>query len=438
MRRALAPSAFAAIISIAVMFLALGSVSAQELRGSLLVEVRDSPNAVVPAAQVTLRDEKSAARISVLTDLRGEARFPALFPATYSVEVSATGFASQTLRVAVAISAQPLIRVALAPESLRQSVEVRDRGPSLASHPLDTGNSIVQTVITSDDLDEIPLSARSFANIAIMAPFTAPVEPSDPTKARITAVSFGGSSGLNTDFSVDGGDNNDDFIGGFLQNYSPEAIQEFVVRSAQFGAETSRTNGGSIILSSRAGTNAWHGSAAYFYRGKNLNARNPLDNPEPDPKQPFARHNTVATFAGPLRRDKLWFFTSYEYIHENSSIAYSGNSQSQFNALAQLASDGLIPGIGSIAVPTSVPVPFRDSLFTTRLDWAQSGKSHWFLRGSLDRNRTQNDLVQQAALPSTGSTTTSNYFNVLASNSYTFTPSTLGVLTEIGRASCRE
>src|SRR5205807_4411485 len=55
----------------------------------------------------------------------------------------------------------------------------------------------------------ISLSARSFANISLMAPFTAPVEPSDPTKARITAVSFGGSSGLNIDFSVDGGDNND-------------------------------------------------------------------------------------------------------------------------------------------------------------------------------------------------------------------------------------
>src|SRR5258708_30576984 len=190
MRRALAPLAFAAIISVAVMFPALASVSAQELRGSLLVEVRDSSNAAVPAAHVTLHDEQSAARISVLADLRGEARFPALFPATYSVEVSATGLAPQTQRVAVAISAQPLIRFALAPESLRQSVEVRDRGPSLASHPLDTANSIVQTVITSDDRDEVPLSARHFANISLMAPFTSPLEPPEPTKAPIPAASF--------------------------------------------------------------------------------------------------------------------------------------------------------------------------------------------------------------------------------------------------------
>jgi hypothetical protein len=429
MRRALLQIAILLVTTVAASISAPPNSPAQELRGSLFVTVLDSSGGAVPSAQITLTDENSATHLSQTTDSRGEAHFPALTPAIYSVEVTARGFAPQTHHVVVSISAQPKIRFSLAPESLRQSVEVHDRGPSLASHPLDTSSSVIQTIITADDLDEIPLSARSFANIAIMAPFTAPVEPSDPTKARITAVSFGGSSGLNIDFSVDGGDNNDDFIGGFLQNYSPEAMQEFVVRSAQFGAETSRTNGGSIILSTRRGSNDLHGSAAYYYRGKNLNARNPLDNPEPDPKQPFSRQNGVATFGGPLRRDKLWFFSSYEYVDENASVAYSANSQSQFNALAQLAAAGLIPGINFIAVPTNVPVPFRDSLFDVRLDWAQSANSQWFLRASLDRNHTQNDLVQQAALPSTGSTTTSNYYNILLDQQYRFSPNWLGALT---------
>jgi len=290
------------IIALVASIAAPSPLSAQELRGSLLVNVVDSSGGAIPVAQITLAAEKVAAHRQQTTDARGEAHFAALSPATYSVEVAAKGFASQTQRIVVSISAQSATRFVLAPEALRQSVEVRDHGPSLASNPLDTASSSIQTVITSDDLDEVPLSARSFANIALMAPFTAPVEPSDPTKARITAVSFGGSSGLNIDFSVDGGDNNDDFIGGFLQNYSPEAMQEFVVRSAQFGSETSRSNGGSIILSTRRGSNDWHGSASYYYRGQDLNARNPLDNPEPDPKQPFSRQNGVATFGGPLRR----------------------------------------------------------------------------------------------------------------------------------------
>src|SRR6266404_2981371 len=235
MRRALAPLAFAAIISVTVVFLALASVSAQELRGSLFVLVADSSGAAIPSANVTVSDEKSAPHFSVLTNLRGEAILPALAPATYSVEVSAKGFAPRAQRVVISISSQSSLRFTLAVASARDSVVITldyDLPP-----PPDMSSSTVQSVITSADLDEIPLSARSFANISLMAPFTAPVEPSDPTKARITAVSFGGSSGLNIDFSVDGGDNNDDFIGGFLQNYSPEAMQEFVVRSAQFGSD---------------------------------------------------------------------------------------------------------------------------------------------------------------------------------------------------------
>src|SRR2546429_2679422 len=63
----------------------------------------------------------------------------------------------------------------------------------------------------------------------------------------------------------------------------------------------------------------------------------------------------------------------------------------------------------------SSDLPFRDTLFSTRLDWTQCSHSQWFARGSLDRNTTKNDLLQQGALPSTGATTTSNYYNVLRS-----------------------
>ena len=120
--------------------------------------------------------------------------------------------------------------------------------------------------MTSQDLRDIPLAARSFANIAYMAPGTEPVEPSDPTKARITAVSFGGSSGLNVQLSVDGGDNSDDYIGGFLQNFSPDSIQEFAVQTSQEYADTGRTVGGSVVIGTKRGTDQWHGDAAFYER----------------------------------------------------------------------------------------------------------------------------------------------------------------------------
>lgn len=419
---------FLAILAAALLLPA--AFRGQTVQGRLLVAVEDSAGGRIAGAGVSIALERTGISRSANTNERGEARFESLPPGTYSISVTATGFGAKTSRVSVAVSSQATFAVILGPQALQQTVQVRDRGPSLASQPVETTSNTINTVVTAEDLDEIPLAARSFANISLLAPFTAPVEPSDPTKARITAVSFGGSSGLNVDLSVDGGDNNDDYIGGFLQNYSPEAMQEFAVRTSQFGADTSHTNGGSVIISTRRGSDEWHGSAAYYYRGNTLNARNSLDNPEPNPKQPFSRQNFAGALAGPIKPGKLWFFSSYEYVHENASVAYSANSLAQFNDLQILASGGFLPNVDSIgAVPSSVPEPFRETLFSSRVDWKQSARAQWFLRGSLDRNHTKNDLLQQGALPSTGATTDSNYYTVLLSQQFQFAANSLGVLT---------
>jgi hypothetical protein len=417
-------------LSVALLALAAGGAACpQQVQGSLLVTVEDSTGGRIAGAGVELAAGSAFTR-SGKTNERGEARFAQLPPGTYVVTVGAGGFARKEVSAAVAVNGAPTLLIRLAPKSVSENVIVQEHEGSLANQPVETTSDTIKTVIAARDLDEIPLAARSFASIAIMAPFTAPVEPSDPTKARITAVSFGGSSGLNVDLSVDGGNNNDDYIGGFLQNYSPEAMQEFVVRTAQFGADTQNTNGGSVIISTKRGNDEWHGSLSYFYRGKNLNARNALDNPEPNPKQPFSRQNGVAAFGGPVKPGKLWFFSSYEYIDENASVAYSNLSLGEFKALAQLASSGALPGVNSIGtIPSAVAVPFRDTLFSTRLDWAQSSRAQWFVRGSLDRNHTNNDLLQQGTLPSTGATTVSNYYNVLVNQQYQFSPSWLGSLT---------
>jgi len=402
---------------------------AQDPLGALIGTVADSNGGRISGAAVSIEQPDSGFHRATFANGIGEFRLEAISPGQYRVRVSAPGFAETVVSVRIAVSAAPTLSIVLKPQSIQQTVQVEGSRNSLATQPLETTGSVEKITVYARDLESIPLAHRSFANIAYLTPMTEPVEPSDPTKARITAVSFAGSSGLNVDLSVDGGDNNDDWIGGFLQNYSPDAIQEFVVRTAQFDADTSRTNGGSVIISTRRGTGEWHGSGSYYYRGRALNARNVLDNPAPNPKQPFSRQNAVFTLGGPIAQEKLWFFSSFEYVHEDASVAYGANSLSQFDALAQLASEGLIPGVSSISVPTSVLVPFRDSLFTTRLDWSQTPRSRWFFRVALDRNNTHNDLVQQATLPSAGALTRSNYFSFLISQQYQFNGYWLGALT---------
>ncbi len=417
------------LISAGFLLLLVTAVVAQNPVGSLVGSVTDTSGARVVGAAVSVEDLASQSKRQTSTNSLGEFRLEALPPSTYRVTITAPNFAAVSYVIKVAVGSSPTLSAVLKPGGVTATVQVPSGGDSVSSQPLETTSSVEKTIISKRDLATIPLAHRSFANIAYLAPMTEPVEPSDPTKARITAVAFGGSSGLNVDLSVDGGDNNDDYIGGFLQNYSPDAMQEFVVRTSQFDADTSRTNGGSVIIITRRGTDRWHGDFGYYFRGRSLNARNKLDNPEPNPKQPFSRQNGIAALGGPLRAGRLWFFSSLEYIHENASVAYSAMSQDEFHALAQLAAAGLIPGVRSIDVPTSVPVPFRDTLFSTRVDWSQSDRSQWFFRGSLDRNHTRNDLIQQGALPSTGSFTRSNYYSFLINNNFQFNPGWSGTLT---------
>src|SRR6266849_5216871 len=398
---------------------------AQQFRGALRGVVQDTRGGRVPAAKIVVQAAESSLQREASSDTRGEFRLDDLLPGTYRLRVIASGFAEASAQVSVVVGSVREITVTLKPQPVEQTVIVDGPG-SFTTQPLDTTSAVHQAIITAHDLETIPLAARSFANIAYLVPGTEPVEPSDPTKARITAVSTGGSSGLNNELSVDGGDNSDDWIGGFLQNFSPDAIQEFAVRTAQEDADTGGTTAGSVVINTRRGTNEWHGSGAFYERAAAMNARFPIENPAPNPKQPFSRQNYVGTLGGPLAKNKFWAFAALEYVHENASTAYSPASTAQFDALAQLAADGLIPGVGSITVPANVPIPFRDYIGSLRFDWAQASKSQWFLRTSEDSYLTHNALVQQATLPSTGLTTHNNYFNTVISNTYAFSPTWLG------------
>jgi hypothetical protein len=421
-----------ALCSTLVILLSVCVTLAQNTSGTLRGTVLDPSGARVPSARIVVEASVFAFQREATSNGRGEFRIDDLPVAAYQITVSANGFANASSNIQVALGSVREITVALKPAVIRQSVTVKGQTSSISTQSIDTASAVHQTVVGSQDLETIPLAARSFANIAYLAPGTEPVEPSDPTKARITAVSTGGSSGLNNDLSVDGGDNSDDYIGGFLQNFSPEAIREFAVRTALEDADTGRTTAASVVITTKRGTNDWHGEGAFYERAADLNARFPIDNPAPNPKQPFSRQNYVGTFGGPIIKDKLWFFSSFEYVHENASIAYSPASQAQFNALAQLAAQGLVnvngASVSSISVPSSVPVPFRDYLGLLRLDWAQSPSSQWFLRAATDNYTTRNALVQQGTLPSTGATSHNNYMNLAIGNQLVFSPTWLGSL----------
>src|SRR5277367_3746993 len=420
---------FSAAFILLSMFISVVS-HGQNPTGTLRGVVVDQSAGRVVSATIVVQAVGSSLKRETKSDDHGEFRLSELLPGTYHVVADANGFAEAQADVAVIVSSVRDITVTMNPATVQQTVNVQAHPSSITTQQIDLASAVHQAAVSTQDLQNLPLAARSFANIAYLAPGTEPVEPSDPTKARITAVSTGGSSGLNNELSVDGGDNSDDYIGGFLQNFSPDDIQEFAIRTAQEDADTGRTTAGSVVITTKRGTNEWHGGGAFYESAADLNARFPIDNPAPNPKQPFSRQNYIGTIGGPIKKDKLWFFSSFEYVHENASIAYSAASQGQFNALAQLAAQGLLSVNGatvdSISVPSSVPVPFRDYLGLMRLDWAQSANSQWFLRAAIDNYTTRNALVQQGTLPSTGATSHNNYMNLVLANHFVFSSTWLG------------
>ena len=424
------------LLVVLILFVPIG-LQAQNSTSTLRGVVQDPTSGRVAGAHVTVRLTGSSIARDATANDRGEFRIDGLLPGPYQVTVAAKGFAEATADVDTAVSVVRDVTITLKPAAGHETVNVTGGVSSITTETLDTSSAVRGGVVDSKDLESFPLPARSFANIAYLVPGTEPVEPSDPTKARITAVSTGGSSGLNNELSVDGADNSDDWIGGFLQNFSPDGLQEFAVRTSNEEADTGWTTAGSVVITTKHGTNEWHGDAAVYERAAGLNARFPIENPPQtctdgvcvnNPKQPFSRQNYVGTIGGPIKKDKLWIFSSFETVQENASIAYSPISTTQFDALSQLASQGLITGSPSIATPSFVPIPFRDYMGTVRFDWAQSSKSSWFLRTSMDSYVTNNNLVQQGTLPSTGLLTHDNYWNVALSNTYAFNSSTVGNL----------
>lgn len=416
----------AILVSLIALLAICPSALAQTPTGSLRGVVQDGNGGRVRSAKVSVQAVGSDVLRTTQSDDHGAFRLDELAPGVYLVVVEASNFSPATSNVTIVVSGVKDVTVTLQPAAVQEAVTVRGAASSIATQPMDTTTAVQQGVVTDQDLRTIPLAHRTFANISFLVPGTEPVEPSDPTKARITAVSIGGSSGLNNELSVDGADNSDDYIGGFLQNLSPAVIQEFSFRTALEDADTGRTTGGSVVITTKSGTNQWLGDVSFDDRAAALNARLPIDNPSPEPKQPFSAQNYSGTEGGPIRKDHLWMFSSFEYDREQASIAYSPASVDQFGALSSLAAQGLIPGVTSIGVPANVSVPFHDYLASGRVDWAQSPRSQWFARVSTDRYQTENDLVQQGTLPSTGATSDSQYVNGVVSNHFIFNPDWLG------------
>jgi len=290
-----------AVVSLITVIVMLGSVPMSALAqtantGAITGVVKDQSGAVVSGATVRATNVATGVVRTTTTNDSGIYELSSLTPAEYRVEVEAQGFAKYIQeRVTVNVLSRVTVDPDLKPAGAAEQVTVTGESAPL----VETTKTEVSGVIDQRQMENLPVNGRSFASLATLIPGATLQGSFDPTKARVGTFSVGGSTGRNLNISVDGADNKDNAVGGILQNFTMEGIQEFALSTQRFSAANGRSGGALLSVVSKSGSNSIHGSAFGFFRDDSLNANAPKllaeETPETFPnaadavKPPFGR-----------------------------------------------------------------------------------------------------------------------------------------------------
>ena len=288
-------------------------VLAQTFYGSVVGAVTDASGAVVPGAAVSLVSLGTSERRNAETDGSGNYQFVNLVPGRYRLEITKTGFKRLT-RDEIAVEVQSAVRIdaSLQVGEVGQVVEVTAETPLLQTETSSLGH-----VVGAQAINQMPLNGRNVLNLVSLVPGVVPGGQSmgTPTNTNISAwgnYQIGGGIANQSAAFLDGGPLNTSYNNAVQLVPTQEAIQEFRVQTNNLGAEFGRFGGGVVNMTTKSGTNQFHGSAYEFLRNKVLNANTFFNNRSGIATPAFTQNQFGASVGGPAVRDKTFFFFSYE------------------------------------------------------------------------------------------------------------------------------
>ena len=403
-----------ALVLAATVFVAFG----QDLDDVTITgKLTDSNGLAVVGATVTATSAETGEVRTVTSDDEGLYKIVKLKPGTYKIKVTASGFGPQETTEIKTISAQNVQQnFKLAPADVRAETTVTvtsEDGPAV-----DTTRTIVGGTVTQREIEELPVDSRNPLDLVLTLGGTAEEQLSTrdlssdrgergmsapgttPEEAGIFGLS--GGAAYSNNLTIDGLDNNDDRGASFRFQPSMEAISEVQVITNQFSAEYGRASGGRVNLRTRGGSNKFRGRAFYFFRDESLNANTWNNNRNDINRPPFQNHNPGFTFGGPIKKNKIFFFTSYEYddIADTTILdawvpVTGGNPQFPLPAPTQATPQFIAPASAGFPAVTVAPyitpadTPFTNHIFTARGDWHITGAQNVTLSYQLGRS---NDL----------------------------------------------
>ncbi|MBB5060164.1 outer membrane receptor protein involved in Fe transport [Granulicella aggregans] len=354
--------------------LAMGQATSS---GNIAGVVTDTSGAAIANATVTATNKANNAQRVTSTGTAGEYRFDLLPAAQYTVGVMATGFSPSTTQVLdLQVGASVQANIVIKPGSVSTVVEV-----AMTNQLVDSEKTDSSTNVTPQEIQDLPLNGRDFANLAILAPGVKLVDSYDPTKNRYAVYAVNGSSGRNTNTTVNGVDNKDNTVGGAVMQLPLEAVEEFKISAARFSAENGRSEGAAINVITKSGTNKFHGSLYGFFRNDIFEKKNALDIAANNPKPSYSRQQYGGSFGGPILRDKAFGFFAYEGLRERSSLSVDAETQAEL-ALA-------VP-LGAVPV-ASIATPFDEKRYNGRIDYQVNEKNHVYGSYTAQDNKSLND-----------------------------------------------
>jgi hypothetical protein len=274
--------------------------------GSIAGFVKDSSGAVISGAKLTLINMSTNAREETVSEGNGAFQFLQLAPAVYSLHVEAAGFKQEVLSdVVVQVDQITHVDASLQIGSVAETIEVTGQAIPL----LESDRSTLSNVIDSEVVSNIPLNGRQYLDLALLTPGVLP----SSTGTQGGGFNVSGARSQSNIFLLDGVSNIDTQINSALGNFRiTDAVQEFAVQTSVATAEFGRGTGGQVNIVTKSGTNQFHGTAFEYLRNSVLDARDFFTNKNGGTKNPLHRNQYGGTFGGPVLKDKLFFFASYE------------------------------------------------------------------------------------------------------------------------------
>lgn len=289
---------------------------AQDATGRVVGSITDSSGAVIPHAHVVVTNADTHVARETTTDSSGFYQVLAVPIGNYTVSADHKGFNPVTTTASkLEINQSLKIDIKLEVGSKTETVTVDSTATTV-----ETINPTMGSTVSDRSVQDLPLNGRNVLDLALLQPGVLPADNPNNGSAFSANTAFSVSGGRNDSntFILDGGANNDLLDNSVVYNPNPDAVQEFKVLTSNFTAEYGRNGGGIVTVVTKSGTNAFHGSAYEYNRNDAYNANDFFSNFNDQPRAVLKRNQFGGTFGGPIFKNKLFFFGSYEGQRQNA------------------------------------------------------------------------------------------------------------------------